>query len=403
MSERTEAPLHDAGDLTEPRLVYRYAPLKAVLGMSFFLLLAVAAGIVGLLYAPPVALVALVLAVVLLWFLLRECTVHIWVDWPDLVYRYRSLFRSIDRVIPSWEISGISPEITSMWRGHISERLVLEAGKDRLVVTPFYSKSDPAIPVLMEAVQGLPSSREQAEYELELARRAAGGESGDTPEEGVLVRMIWGMLEISIECPRCDGPVVVNGPFTEFVCPSCEEKIEMTPDIWADLFEDLRDELAEDTDEGMGGRSAIWGTYNTALYYGRLAPYCTECKRDFDMERDHSGEGELTCPDCGAATPVQQPPEWFDRVFEGARLIVNARAGQSGEEIAQRDIGPVMFSCAKCGGSITVTGASRSVECDHCGGSAYLPDDLWNRFHPAPTKLRWFVGFEAEPPVEEDD
>lgn len=380
----------------EPRLLYRYSPARSVIVTIIFLTLCTAAGIFVLPRVREVALVLALFTVILLFKLLKTCSIKVWLDWPNLIYRYRSLFRRIDKVIPSWEISGITPEITSMWRGTISERLVLEVGKKVFIITPFYSPRDTEIVMLMDEIHILPPTREQAEYEIELERRVL---EGDMQEE-TAVETVWCMLEMSIECPRCDGPVVVNGPFTSFLCPGCGEDIRMSPEIWADLLEDVRDEIT-DMEVGKGGRSTIWGTYNTNLYYGHLPPCCPECKRDFDMDNDYTGGDSITCPRCGSRMPVLYAPDWFDNVFEGAVLIVGAEEKRTSKSVADDEKSSISFTCSQCGASILTCGSERSVKCEHCGASSYLPDELWFRFHPAPKKQRWFVGFEAE--IYEED
>lgn len=396
-SKKREDILHRI-DPPQPRLLYRYNPARSIIVKTIFLALCAAAGIFVLPRVREVALVLALFTAVLLFKLLKTCSIKVWLDWPNLIYRYRSLFRRIDKVIPSWEISGITPEITSMWRGIISERLVLEVGKKVFVIAPFYSPRDTEIARLMDEVYILPQTRKQAEYEIELERRVL---EGDLQEE-TAIETVWCMLEMSIECPRCDGPVVVNGPFTSFLCPGCGEDIQMSPEIWADLLEDVRDEIT-DMEEGKGGRSAIWGTYNTNLYYGHLPPYCPECKRDFDMDNDYTGGDSITCPACGSRMSVLSAPDWFDKVFEGAVLIVGAEDKQTVKSAADAENTSISFTCSQCGASILTRGEKRSVKCEHCGASVYLPDELWFRFHPAPKKQRWYVGFEAEVYEEDED
>lgn len=399
-SKKREDILHRI-DPPAPRLIYRYRPTRAIIVTIIFLALCAAAGLFVLSRVPEVTLVLALFTVILLFKLLKTCSVKIWLDWPNLIYRYRSPFRRIDKVIPSWEISGIAPEITSMWRGTISERLVLEVGRKKFIVTPYYSPRNAGIVMLMDEIHILPQTRKQAEYEIELERRVRDGDDGKLEETAK--ETVWCMLEMSIECPRCDRPVVVNGPFTSFICPECGEMIEMTHEIWADLLEDVRDEIADNMEEGKGCRSAIWGTYNTNLYSGRLKPYCPECKRGFDMENECTGGDSITCSDCGERTPVLSAPDWFDSVFEGAVLIVGAQKERSAKSDADSGASPISFTCSQCGASILTCGCERSVKCEHCGASSYLPDELWFRFHPAPKKQLWFVGFEAEVYEEDDD
>jgi DNA-directed RNA polymerase subunit RPC12/RpoP len=390
-------------DPPEPRLIYRYTPVRAITVMVIFLSVIAAACVFLLPAHSPVILVPAIFAVILLYKLLKSCAVKIWLDWPNIIYRYRSLFRRIHEVIPAWEISGTEREITSMWRGNISERLVLEVGDRKYVITPCYSDADTDIALLTEELSRLPSTRKQAEYEIELERRIRDEKEGKMEEKEAPKELVWCMLEMSIECPRCDLPVVVNGPFTDFECPECSAKIEMTHEIWADLLEDVRDEIADDLEQGEGGKSTIWGTYNTNLYYGRLNPYCPQCKRDFDVEKEFRDGDSITCPDCGKKTPAMRAPEWFDRVFKGAVYIVGAMREQSAEPEEKDADSPVSFPCSNCGASIQTRGEERNVKCEHCGTSIYLPDDLWNYLHPAPKKQRWFVGFVAEINEFDDD
>ncbi len=380
-----------------PRLIYRYSLLKSILVKSIFLALCATVWIFVRPYSPVVTLVVSIIALILLYHLLKTCSVKVWLDWPNLIYKYHSCFRTINKTIPSWEISGIFPEITSIWRGTVTERLVLEVGGRKLVLTPYYSKRDLKTAMLMTEIHNLPSSREHAESEIVLERQAIKrAEGGNQDEEERMKEAVWCMLEMSIECPRCDGPVVVNGPFTEFTCPHCGEDIQLSHEIWADLLEDVRDELADDMEEGEGSRSVIWGTFNTSLYYGRLHPYCSGCKRDFDIVNEYTGGNFITCSDCGTETAVLTAPVWFDKVFEGASLIVGAQKNQSAKHGADSGKAPISFTCSQCGASFKVRGDERSVKCEHCGTSVYIPDELWLHFHPAPTKQRWFIGFEAE-------
>ncbi|MBN2608482.1 MAG: hypothetical protein JXA64_05150 [Candidatus Fermentibacteraceae bacterium] len=379
----------------ERRLVYHYSPRRSLLISGLFLAAILVAGLFIVPDKAPVRFVLGIFALALLLSIRKECSVRIWEDWPYVVYEYHSLLRHFREYIAPWEISGLSPDITSMWRGNISERLIMEVGDRELVITPFYSERDAGIIMLREELGRLPDSRQQAEYELELERRVLHPE--EYPVEEPELVDVWGFLEMSVQCPRCDGPVMVNGPYTSLVCPQCSADIEMDPDIWADLLEDLAMEMAEDCEEGTGGKSTIWGTYNTELQYGRLRPYCPQCKRDFDLECDRRENGKIICPDCGAGVSLQKPPEWFGGVFRGAFLIAGAEESSGESNIEGNALNsPVVFTCSKCGAAVRLDGSERNISCEHCDEPVNIPDDLWLRFHPAPVKKRWFVGYKWE-------
>jgi len=188
MKNKDNESLLHMDDTEKPRLVYRYSPVRSVVVMMIFLTICVVTGLVILPRVKEVAIVLAIFSAILLFKMLKTCSVRILLDWPNLIYMYRSLFRNIDETIPSWEVSGISPEITSMWRGIISERLVLEAGNRKLVITPFYSSSDLRISRLMEIVHSLPATRKQALYEIELQRRVQEGETNFSDCSPELVR-----------------------------------------------------------------------------------------------------------------------------------------------------------------------------------------------------------------------
>jgi DNA-directed RNA polymerase subunit RPC12/RpoP len=115
------------------------------------------------------------------------------------------------------------------------------------------------------------------------------------------------------------------------------------------------------------------------------------------MENDSREGGKIICPDCGTGLSLQEPPEWFDRVFSGAFLIAGAREPSDESNIETGELeGPVVFTCSKCGAAIKLDGNERNVTCEHCDEPVHIPDDLWLRFHPSPKKIRWFVGYRWE-------
>ncbi|OPL17734.1 MAG: hypothetical protein AVO35_08705 [Candidatus Aegiribacteria sp. MLS_C] len=388
--------------LRQERLLYHHSPRRSLLISGVIIAVMVAAGLFLFRDVPMLRFIMGLFSLGLLINLRRECSVRIWVNWPYIVYEYHSIFRHFREYIEPWRISGLNPDIVSMWRGNISERLVMEVGDRELVVSPFYSGYDPGENLIVETLRSLPGSRQQAEEKLAEEHRIDHPE--EHPEEEPEVVEVWGFLEMGIQCPRCEGPVAVNGPYTALVCPHCSAGIDMQPSIWADLLEDVPQEIAEDCEEGYGGKSTIWGTYNTELFYGRMKPYCEECKRDYDLENDPVKDGRITCPDCGSTRSLQVPPEWWKSIFSDASMIIGA--GESSDESNLEGDplkGPVVFTCTKCGAAVKLDGSSRDLKCEHCDGEIHIPDDLWLRFHPAVKKKRWFVGYRWVPDTEEDD
>ena len=132
------------------------------------------------------------------------------------------------------------------------------------------------------------------------------------------------MIEMSIKCPNCDSPVHVDGPYRKILCGSCQSEIDFQGDVWKDLLEDVQEEVVNEFEEGEGSNSTIFGHFNMSMTYAKLKAYCRNCKRDFDMETEYTGQDMLVCPDCGAKTPVFPAPEWFKIAMSRAKLIVGA-------------------------------------------------------------------------------
>lgn len=309
---------------------------------------------------------------------------------PEMIYRRNSLFRNNTVKIPAWNVSGAETRIVSMWKGSIREKLILKADGREFLLIPFYSSGNPLYATVH---QDLRSLRQAGEKYLEERTEEAIKQAEEEMERSKIEKTVWSLLEMSVQCPRCEAHVPVNGPYNNFVCAECCENIEITPDNWTDLLEDVRDETAFEIDPGEGSRSSIMGVFNTSLFYGRLEPYCPKCKTDFDMENDYAaGENSVTCSSCGESLSVETPSKWFNKVFKGVTLIVGATGSADSNEQAPE---PVIITCPSCSATFETTGKARNTPCPHCENSIFLPDDLWYHFHPVPGKKRWFVGFTA--------
>ena len=205
-------------------------------------------------------------------------------------------------------------------------------------------------------------------------------------------KIYYGMLECGIKCPKCDGPVPLNGPWETAHCDRCQADIDIPHDYWTGIFDDIIEEIKSgELAEGEGRNSTIFGTFNTTLLYGNLKPYCAECKTDFEVDANLTAAFTYKCPDCGHPAEAAPGPAWTKKEYPKARVFVNAVMETGAEGEAPAVSGPVAFTCPQCGGALVVDGTERLMPCEFCGVKVYLPDDLWFRLHPAKTKARWFV------------
>ncbi len=309
---------------------------------------------------------------------------------PFLLYSRRTLFKRETHRLPYLELKGAGNRITGMWRGNISEKLILEASGKEYLLHPHYSSKNPATADIHRKLAGL--KKEGEEYFESLVREAEAEERKERKAAGKkkpgVKGFLWCLLEMSLKCPGCDSPVPVNGPWEELSCTRCGEMIHLDTEGWKFLLGGVRKAVVKELAPGQGAESMLIGRYRAKLMYGRLDPYCPVCKGDFPGGEPPAEE--FLCS-CGNSMEITAPPVWFPGVFKGARWVAGAtRSTGTGKEPE-----PVTMTCGSCGGPFSVTGDVRNPPCPHCGTGTFLPDDLWYHFNPAPVKRRWFVGFSA--------
>lgn len=374
----------------EDRPFYRYIPKRALIVDGIFLAVLAAAGMLLLAKgAWPLAAVLGFMVLKTLGEAARESVIELRSQSPNLIYARKYLWKRKTEKIPFQELEGVSSEITSMWRGNISEKLVLEASGKKYLLHPHYSAGSPATAGIHHQISRLMEQgredlqrqlREEAERQRRLEKKA---------RKKRVTKPVWGMLEMSVKCPRCQSPVPVNGPWTDLGCPDCGDRISLSPDNWVDLLEDVRNEIAYNMEPGTGSESTIMGVYDTRILYSRMVPYCPVCKED--LPSVNLNARILNCS-CGYRMEADEPPEWFHRVFKGVKRIAGEERTAS---LPAADPEPVSMTCPSCGAGFDTTGTVRNPSCPSCGTSVFLQDDLWFHFHPVPVRKRWFVGFSA--------
>ena len=196
-------------------------------------------------------------------------------------------------------------------------------------------------------------------------------------------------IEFSIQCPRCDAHVPLDGPMERVVCGSCRSEIDVPRDYWVDT---LRSSCLKMRDMEMGGGrgSILMGTFWGDLALARFDPYCDSCKTEFE-DPWHLVPGSIyTCRKCGQRYPVEAPPAWLRKGVPGIRLLINALIAypEPGQE-GQTEL--VSCSCPSWAGSLDVDGKKRIIRCGYCGDDVYIPDTVWWKYHPGRRQRRWFV------------
>jgi hypothetical protein len=217
--------------------------------------------------------------------------------------------------------------------------------------------------------------------------------------------MIGLCVELMAECTGCRQPVAINSLVTQVFCSRCSRPVEVSVERWKSLLEDVilkapKLELKEGrTSTMMGGA----GTLN--LMYGRMNPRCEGCKTELvlaqAMEQARSTNGYAGCASCQKWIAIRVPPgDLLAQVAPGVTCLIGEDPAQlQGQPTSMQTPNagsPVFFPCPQCGGGLKVDGSNRMVPCQFCGGSAYLPDDLWQRLHPAVTASRWYLMYDEQ-------
>lgn len=192
-------------------------------------------------------------------------------------------------------------------------------------------------------------------------------------------------MRLHTNCPGCQISNPINGIVSELRCYHCSDVFPLAPAFWTwVVHEDVFARAARQPGEELrSGRIAPV----TWLHYMRRAPRCPTCKGpEIDVAglRDLTDEGRCFCPGCGGAMRVRAADDLCRAIRRGAALVVGETAGAGGDAARPPRERPIMFACMNCGAGLAVDGSTRTVACDHCQTSSYLPDSLWRQLHPVP-------------------
>jgi len=121
------------------------------------------------------------------------------------------------------------------------------------------------------------------------------------------VFLLLDIREFSIQCPRCDMPLHLDGPLEKAHCNSCQSDIDVPRSYWIETLANSCRKMQE-TDPGMGTSSMLIGTFHGDLTLARFDPYCDNCRTSFEDPWVLPHGTIYTCKKCGAVYPVQSPP-----------------------------------------------------------------------------------------------
>ena len=98
------------------------------------------------------------------------------------------------------------------------------------------------------------------------------------------------------------------------------------------------------------------------------------------------------------ASPCRFAPRIRSRALNPRALfVVGEQVGDEATRAVNRERKPIAFQCIQCAAGLSVDGTKRTVECQYCQASNYLPDGLWRELNPVPVMSEYYLVCELTP------
>ncbi|MGO8996595.1 MAG: hypothetical protein ACLQVI_25050 [Polyangiaceae bacterium] len=214
--------------------------------------------------------------------------------------------------------------------------------------------------------------------------------------------IVSAMLKAGLDCPECKLAVPINAIAPAMRCTHCSSNVSLN---WSKLL-DLGNPKVNALDRAIAldvGKSDTSAFASIHLEVTRADPTCRACQAvlsgDTLVARARDG-GESRCLGCGAAIPLRASPPELVAAYPAARALVyeDVASGESAVRPEQSQ-GALVFACMSCGAGLKLDGAERTVECQYCRASNYLPDGVWLRLHPPQKSKPFFVLCDVDEPA----
>lgn len=206
-------------------------------------------------------------------------------------------------------------------------------------------------------------------------------------------------LEIKIECKNCGNSIAMNALNTEFECKACFQYIKLSHGALVGYFKEIIKRVVEEKDDRLNVTGNIIPYYLEGMQctrlYGRKFPFFDGVQLDMETIEKNAESGFVLVGE--KKVSVRKVPKGFADQLTQVRYIVGEDMEQAAHlpgdtrKKTADSVSPVLFSCLSCGGSLSVDGSSRILECTYCKSSSYIPDGLWLKFHPVSMVKRWYM------------
>jgi hypothetical protein len=198
-------------------------------------------------------------------------------------------------------------------------------------------------------------------------------------------------LTASTSCDHCALPIPINGPSNLLRCLSCKRETPIPH-----FFEVMS--LAAIRCKALGEYQYAW--------FDDPSPECARCGKGVSIAPHLAKEGATTslpCEGCGAPMATFPAPSWLKAHFPNALQVFGGDVEMANEQggldlhVNQAETKPIAMACPKCGGGLTIgSDTARTIPCQYCSTSVFIPEALWKELHPVKTMLRWTLTFTGE-------
>jgi predicted RNA-binding Zn-ribbon protein involved in translation (DUF1610 family) len=212
-------------------------------------------------------------------------------------------------------------------------------------------------------------------------------------------------VEVKVKCNACGNPVPVNALVAQVLCPKCERMCPIIPGEWTGLLNTALNVIPH-LEPGDERRTPKLGSGPTVLAV-RENPRCQGCKAELPAETFGAmvERGFGLCPACGKRMSCRRAGADVAPTVPARAILLgedeDQLAGPPGNLDARQAVKPINFPCPSCGATLPVDGLSRVVTCRFCSNDSFLPDALWQTFHPVRVSDRWYISYSlGERPFE---
>ena len=203
-------------------------------------------------------------------------------------------------------------------------------------------------------------------------------------------------FELITSCRSCGNPLFLNAFVNSINCEHCHQKNDIPSKLWKVLVVGPMTEAFKFQEGQKYSRKVFSGGFEVSTTFGKRKSRCSKCQTMIpDTVYDTFDSGDYICTKCGNAISIRKPDSYVMQFVNSAMYIVaedsaQIKTGINGMEKPEA-LKPVIFTCPACAANLEVDGTKRTIKCNYCDASVYLPDDLWFELHPARTVDRWYI------------